>query len=67
MSKTHRIVIEPTTIRSERGQHYRFHFEDAVLIEETWNPEFQACRALVARGITGRLETWRAGKEWWSH
>ena len=36
--------------------------EGGVLIEETWNPEFEACRALVARGITGRMEVWRAGK-----
>ena len=36
--------------------------QDAVLIEDTWNPEFEACRALVARGVTGRLEVWRAGK-----
>jgi hypothetical protein len=58
----HRIVIEPTSIRGERGQYYRVSFGDSVLIEDTWNPEFEACRALVARGITGRLETWRAGK-----
>ena len=58
----HRITIEPTEIRGERGQRYRVHYGDAVLIEDTWNPEFEACRALVARGITGRLETWRAGK-----
>ena len=33
--------------------------EGGVLIEETWNPEFEACRALVARGVKGRLEVWR--------
>ena len=44
------------------GQRYRVYFQDAVLIEDTWNPEFEACRALVARGVTGRLEVWRAGK-----
>jgi hypothetical protein len=60
--KAHCIVIEPTSIRGERGQYYRVYFEGAVLIEDTWNPEFEACRALVARDITGRLETWRAGK-----
>jgi hypothetical protein len=60
--RAHRITIEPTSIRGERGQYYRVYFEGAVLIEDTWNPEFEACRALVARGITGRLETWRAGK-----
>ena len=58
----HRITIEPTEIRGERGQRYRVHYGDAVLIEDTWNPEFEACRALVARGITGRLDVWRAGK-----
>ena len=51
--KAHRIVIEPTSIRGERGQYYRVYFEDAVLIEDTWNLEFEACRALVAQGITG--------------
>ena len=57
----HRIVIEPATIRGERGQYYRVYFQDSVLLEDTWNPEFEACRALVARGVTGRLEVWRAG------
>ena len=59
---THLICIEPTTIRGERGQYYRVHYRGAVLIDETWNPEFEACRALVARGVTGRLEVWRFGK-----
>jgi hypothetical protein len=59
---THRIYIEPTTIRGERGQHYRVHYEGAVLVDETWNPELEACRALLARGIASRLEVWRAGK-----
>ena len=48
----HRIVIEPTSIRGERGQYYRVYFRDAVLIEETWNPDFEAFRKLVARGFT---------------
>ena len=55
----HRIDIEPTTIRGERGQYYRVRYDGGVLIEETWNPEFEACRALVARGVKGRLEVWR--------
>jgi hypothetical protein len=58
----HRIYIEPTTIRGERGQYYRIHYQGAPLIDETWNPELEACRALLARGIVGRLEVWRAGK-----
>ena len=60
--KAHRIVIEPTSIRGERGEYYRVYFQDAVLIEVTWKPEFEACRALVARGVGGRLDVWRAGK-----
>jgi hypothetical protein len=56
---TNRIYIEPTSIRAERGQRYRVHFQGAVLIDETWNPEFEACRALLARGVSGRLEVWR--------
>ena len=60
--KAHRLIIEPTSIRGERGQYYRVYFQDAVLIEVTWNPEFEACRALVARGVAGRLDVWRAGK-----
>src|SRR5262245_9946859 len=59
MGNTHRIVIEPTVIRGERGQRYRVHFEGAVLIEDCWNPEPEACRALAARGITGTLEVER--------
>jgi hypothetical protein len=46
--------------RGERGQYYLVYFEGAVLIEDTWNPEFEVCRALVARGVTGRLEVWPA-------
>jgi hypothetical protein len=61
-NKTHRVIIEPTTIRGERGQRYRVHFQGAVLIEDCWNPEFETCRALVARGVTGRLEVWRTDK-----
>jgi hypothetical protein len=57
----HRIYIGPTTIRAERGQHYRVYYQDAVLIDNTSNPEFEACRALLERGITGRLEVWRHG------
>src|SRR5262249_3849430 len=61
---TRKIFIEPTSIRGDKGQYYRVHYEGGVLIDETWNPEFEACRALLARGVTGRLEVWRAGKDY---
>jgi hypothetical protein len=59
------VEIEPTGIHGERGQHYRVWLEGAVLIEDTWNPEFEVCRALLARGIRGKLQTWHRGKPHW--
>jgi hypothetical protein len=56
----HTIIIEPTTVKGDRGQRYRVHFEGAVLIEATWCPEFDACRLLSARGVMGPLEVWRS-------
>jgi hypothetical protein len=32
------------------------------MVEGRRNPIFDACRALLARGITGRLEVWRKGR-----
>jgi hypothetical protein len=43
-----------------RGPVYRVMYAGEVLLEH-WNPEFEACRALLARGITGKLEAWRTG------
>ena len=62
---SHRVEIEPTSIRGERGQHYRVLHVGEVLIEDTWNPEFEACRALLAMGVRGNLQTWRQGKPHW--
>lgn len=31
------------------------------LLTRSKDPEFASARALLARGVTGRLETWRAG------
>jgi hypothetical protein len=59
---TYRIVIEPTGIRGERGQRYQVRFEGEILIEDAANPELEACRALVVRGLAGRLDVWRAGE-----
>src|SRR5262245_31395445 len=57
-----RITIEPVSVGS-RGELYRVRFDGAVLLESSRNPEFDACRALLARGITGKLEVWRPGKQ----
>ena len=45
-----------------RGLRYSFTYRGAMLVENTRTPAFAACRALLARGITGRLEVWRPGK-----
>ena len=55
----HKITIEPSNMRGERGQHYSVIYKGAILIEDTRNPEYDACRVLLAMGITGKLETWR--------
>ena len=52
---TTRITIQTTSI-GQRGQHYRVTDAGRVLLESTREPLFDACRALAAKGITGRLE-----------
>jgi hypothetical protein len=59
MTMHHRIIIEPTTL-GRRGQRYRTTYAGSVLVESSCNPEFDACRALMARGITGKLQVWRS-------
>jgi hypothetical protein len=54
---SHKITIECTRV-GHRGQYYRVWYEGSVLIEECRYPEYDACRALLARGITGRLESY---------
>jgi hypothetical protein len=56
-----RIIIEPISL-GERGQLYRVTHNGAVLIERSRSPELDACRALLARGISGKLQVWRPGK-----
>jgi hypothetical protein len=58
---SHTIEIEPTAL-GDRGQRYRVTYLGEVLIESARNPEFDACRALLARGVTGTLQIWRPGK-----
>ena len=58
---TTRITIEAVSI-GHRGQRYRVTHAERVLIESTREPLFDACRALLAQGVAGRLEMWRPGK-----
>ena len=60
-SSATRVEIERTNL-TENGQRYRVMYAGEILAEGRLNPIFDACRALLARGITGRLEVWRRGK-----
>jgi hypothetical protein len=54
---TTKATIEPCFKNS--GYRYRVIHEGAILIEDTSNPEYDACKALLAKGFTGCLETYR--------
>jgi hypothetical protein len=54
------VVITPAN-QGKRGQRYQVAYLGSLLIESTINPEFDACRALFAQGITGKLAVWRRG------
>lgn len=46
-----------------RGCRYDVHLETGeLLLGKSDEPIYDACRQLAARGVTGRLEVWRAGK-----
>jgi hypothetical protein len=61
------IVLVPVReYRNEKeyvsGHKWDVVFEGKVLLHASKNPEFEACRALVAKGITGKLVTYRDGR-----
>jgi hypothetical protein len=59
-SRVHRVEIEFTHVTAN-GCRYRVTCQGLVLLESTRDPEFDACRRLLARGITGTLETFAPG------
>ncbi|WP_242218933.1 hypothetical protein [Shinella zoogloeoides] len=54
---TTKIVIKPVHL-DKRGQNYSVSLEAKTLITKTRNPTADACRRLVALGLSGRLEVW---------
>src|SRR5262245_41061940 len=56
----HRVDIQRTHYTST-GARYRVTYLGTTLIESARDPEFEACRALLARGITGTLVTYNPG------
>jgi hypothetical protein len=55
-----RVEIEPTHYRST-GARYRVTYLGETLIESARDPEFEACRALLAKGVTGTMVTYSPG------
>jgi hypothetical protein len=60
-SRSMRVELELISL-TEHGQRYRVTFVGETLVEGRRNPIFDACRALLVQGMTGRLEVWRRGK-----
>jgi hypothetical protein len=57
---TRRVFMECTGYM-QSGARYRVTDEEGrELVASTRVPEFDAARALLAKGVTGRLEVWRA-------
>jgi hypothetical protein len=54
--RPHRIIIEPLP----RGC-YRASYHGEVIVARSREPEFDACRVLLGRGISGAAETWHPG------
>ena len=59
-SPEHRVEIERTHYTST-GARYRVTYLGETLIESARDPTFEACRALLARGIVGTLVTYSPG------
>lgn len=63
-STTTRVYISHGRFEKSRGQTYNVHLagpEGEQIVKNAFDPEYAACRALVARGVTGRLEICRPG------
>jgi hypothetical protein len=56
----HRIDVERTHYTST-GARYRVTYLGETLIESARDPEFETCRALLAKGVTGTLVTYSPG------
>ena len=57
----HRVDIERNGTARLSGQRYRATYEGEVIVVSSKDCEFDACRVLLARGITGKLATYFRG------
>lgn len=58
---TTKVFIERTRIAAGGALYCVTREDGSVLIGATPNAEYDACRALLAKGVTGQLEVWRKG------
>jgi hypothetical protein len=59
-----RVYLSDGHFEHRRGKTYNVHLGTPAgekIVANAFDPEYAACRALVARGLTGRLEVWRPG------
>jgi hypothetical protein len=56
----HKVEIELTKYTPKVGL-YRVLYHGQVLVESARTPAFAACRALLARGVTGKLAVYSVG------
>jgi len=56
----HRVDLQRTHC-APTGARYRVTYLGTTLLESAGDPEFEACHALLARGITGSLVTYSPG------
>lgn len=57
----HSIQLLPLCL-TQRGMAYAVLHEDRVLIAESYDPEVDACRELLSKGMTGKVTTYRGDK-----
>jgi len=59
-----RVYLSHGRFEQRRGQTYNVHLgsqDGELIVRNAFDPEFAACRVLLARGLTGKLEVWRPG------
>ncbi len=58
------LILHPTHKTGKKGRIYEIWLGEELLASGV-SPEFNACRVLQERGVTGDVLFWRAGKATW--
>lgn len=57
---THRVVIKPA-LRNAHRQYFKAFLDGREIVERSPDPEFAACRAMTAMGLSGPVEFYAPG------